>query len=122
MWKPIAVPDAVVINLGTNDFSTDPKPPLTLFSKAYQTFIQNIKNYYDNQNLIFFLVCGPMISYPCETIKNLSQTYPSGVYYIELNTSILNSTTEGCNGHPNVKGHQAMVSLTLPIIKSILNW
>eukprot|EP01091_Cochliopodium_minus_P003101 TRINITY_DN12938_c0_g1_i1.p1 TRINITY_DN12938_c0_g1~~TRINITY_DN12938_c0_g1_i1.p1 ORF type:complete len:479 (-),score=65.94 TRINITY_DN12938_c0_g1_i1:51-1454(-) len=116
------VPQAVVINLGTNDYATDPQPPLAVFSEAYQNFIDSIKTAYNSSSITFFLACGPMISYPCETIRNLSQSYPSGVYYIEINQTILNSTTTGCEGHPNVKGHQSMVSLTLPLVQNIMGW
>ena len=57
-------PSAIVINLGTNDFSyvgTPPRAPLntTVFTYAMITFIQSIRNHYPNA--WFFLITSPML-------------------------------------------------------------
>lgn len=54
------IPDAVVINLGTNDYSTQPSPPQNIFEGAYKEFVSIMQKQYSPQTPIF-LVCGPMI-------------------------------------------------------------
>lgn len=57
----LIVLDAVVINLGTNDYSTQPSPPQEIFETGYKDFIAQIQQQYSSQTP-FFLVCGPLIS------------------------------------------------------------
>merc|ERR1712232_132956 len=115
------VPQAVVINLGTNDYSSPAiYPPFDVFSAAYKQFIGSIQSKY-GQSVTIFLVCGPMTTKPCNTISEVAKSYSSGVYYIDLQ-NILNSTEFGCDGHPNVAGHQKMATLSLPVIQNILHW
>jgi hypothetical protein len=36
--------------------------------------------------------------------------------------NILSSSDLGCNGHPNVSGHQKMAAIATPIIAKVMNW
>ena len=57
-WNFSVVPDLVVISLGTNDFSTPPRPSLEEFGAGYQKVIDLIKAKYlvRNPNLKLVLV------------------------------------------------------------------
>ncbi|EGG21257.1 hypothetical protein DFA_01136 [Cavenderia fasciculata] len=113
------VPQAVVINLGTNDFSSQPYPPQTVFEQGYTNFIDSIRTKYNN-GTVFFLACGPMISDPCcQYVQNVATATKS--IYIDLQ-DILDSSDLGCNGHPNVNGHLKMAMNSLPIIQKNLGW
>jgi len=116
-------PDAVVINLGTNDYSTLPHPPQTIFETGYQNFIAFLLGNY--QQVHIFLVCGPLINNPCcsyiqDVVKTKSINFPT-IYYVDM-TNILNSTDYGCDGHPNVSGHQKMANVAIPTIKKVMGW
>jgi hypothetical protein len=64
-------PDAVVINLGTNDYDSEPSPTQAQFEHAYREFLRQIRQAY-GEDMIFFLACGPMISNPCcEYVQNV---------------------------------------------------
>lgn len=52
-------PDVVVINLGTNDFSTKPYPDKSDFKAGYQKLIHEVKRQYGD--LPVFCIVGPMI-------------------------------------------------------------
>ncbi|EFA85965.1 esterase [Heterostelium album PN500] len=114
------VPDAVVINLGTNDYSTQPSPPENLFEQTYINLIQTINNWYPNKPKIF-LVCGPMISGAvCDYVESVSETVESATY-IDLQ-NILDDSDYGCNGHPNQSGHAKMAEIAYPIIQKVMQW
>jgi len=121
------VPDAVVINLGTNDYSTQPIPPQDIFEPAYKEFVAYIQGQYvANPNLYFFLVCGPMIGDPCcQYVQNVvNDLFQSGqsVYYVNLQNSLNYPMDEGCDGHPNVLGHQIMANITSMTISKVTGW
>ncbi|KAF2077153.1 hypothetical protein CYY_001538 [Polysphondylium violaceum] len=112
-------PDAVVINLGTNDFSSEPIPPQDIFQNGYISFVNFIKSKYTN-NPTFFLACGPMIGNPCcQYVQNVATTV--NAIYIDMQ-GILNTNDYGCNGHPNVSGHSKMASIASPIIQKNMGW
>eukprot|EP01088_Endostelium_zonatum_P003546 TRINITY_DN14754_c0_g1_i1.p1 TRINITY_DN14754_c0_g1~~TRINITY_DN14754_c0_g1_i1.p1 ORF type:complete len:357 (+),score=45.73 TRINITY_DN14754_c0_g1_i1:51-1121(+) len=115
-------PDAVVINLGTNDYSTQPAPPQTVYEKGYHTFLDFIWGKYGRQTPMF-LVCGPMIGNPCcQYVQNVVASYNGkGVYYVNLQ-GIMTPADYGCDGHPNTLGHSKMAALTIPVIGKHMNW
>jgi hypothetical protein len=120
-WPFKWIPDGVVINLGTNDYSTQPSPSQSIFVPAYLKFISQIRMRYGN-GVNLFLVCGPMIGNPCcdyvqQAVKN---TQPN-VYFINLQ-GILTQADLGCDYHPNVNGHTKMANIAIPIIGKALSW
>jgi len=116
------IPDAVVINLGTNDYSTPPQPPQNVFEEGYKKFIASIQvAYASTQQLPIFLVCGPLIGNPCcSYVQNVATEL--GLYYIDLQNILTYPEDYGCAGHPNVIGHQKMYNITSPFIQKVLNW
>ncbi len=115
------IPDAVVINLGTNDFSTHPWPEPSVFMDGYKNLIATIRMSYNNQMLPIFVACGPMIGDPCcSYVKSVAASF-NGVYFIDLQ-NILGPDEIGCGGHPNVLGHIKMAAIAAPVIGSVLNW
>ncbi|EGG17740.1 esterase [Cavenderia fasciculata] len=112
-------PDAVVINLGTNDYSTQPAPPQSIFTQGYLAFIQLLKSKYTN-NPTFFLACGPMISNPCcQYVKDIATQ--TGSTFINLQ-GLLTPESTGCAGHPNQLGHTYMAKVAFPIIQQTMDW
>ncbi len=120
------IPQAVVINLGTNDFSTKPHPDKTVFQDAYQDLIDRVQSNYTDVTI--FCICGPMIGEPCATyIKEVvNQTRQNNtndkVYYIEIDTSVLTMSDRGSDWHPNIKGQQKIANAITPVIKEMMEW
>lgn len=82
-------PNAVVINLGTNDYSTEPSPSQQQFEQGYKQFIAAIRQKY-SQSMPIFLACGPMISNPCCTyVQNVVQT-ENNCHFINLQNILVN--------------------------------
>jgi len=66
-------PDAVVVNLGTNDFYAAPTND-ALYQNTYVTFLQTLRGYYPNAQII--VTTSPMLSnyYPTNPANNMIQT------------------------------------------------
>jgi len=122
------VPRAVVINLGTNDFSTQPQPTAEQFKtgiafsthpspllpqhphlliqlQGYTNFIAKIRAGYSSYpGLKFFLVCGPLIGNPCcEYIQAVAKAEGVNFHYINMQGILQYPADFGCDGHPNVR-------------------
>jgi len=120
------IPQAVVINLGTNDYSTQPFPDKSVFQEAYTQLINRVQSQYPEVTI--FCVNGPMIGEPCgnyinEIVKQFQQNNDNKkVYYVAVNTSTLTMSERGSDWHPNISGQQKTADVILPIIKDKMGW
>ena len=119
------VPDAVIIALGTNDYSGSVPPGFDAnFTQGYIDFIQNITTWYGgsiNSNITFFCAVGPMTdAYLNATIAAINQVNAMGYRAYLLN--VMGASCGGCAGHPGVEGHQQMAAIAQPIIANIMGW
>ena len=116
-WQP----DAVVIKLGTNDFSTEPHPDHIVFQQALTDLINRVTQYYGDTP-IFLLADNSM-----PVIVDLYRSYHqknyasnSKVHYVVLPKPALEQL--GCDWHPNVQYHQQAAAILAPVIKKALAW
>jgi len=121
------IPQAVIINLGTNDFSTQPFPDKNIFQKAYNRLINRVRSLYPHVTI--FCLCGPMIGEPCLSyIKEVviqqqtSEKRDKDIFFIEINRSIMDDSDWGCDWHPNIKGSSKIANVITPVIKLRMNW
>lgn len=120
------IPQVVVINLGTNDFSTQPHPDQSVFQDAYAQLISTVQAHY--AGVTVFCVCGPMIGEPCagyieEVVDQCQQNNAdTDVYFIETGTNLLTMEDRGSDWHPNVQGQQKTADVVLPVIRDQMNW
>jgi lysophospholipase L1-like esterase len=120
------IPQAVVINLGTNDFSTMPYPDKNVFQTAYQNLIDRIRNLYHGVNI--FCLCGPMIEEPClsyikEVVKlDQDKKRDKDVFFIEIPRSIMTDNDWGCDMHPNMRGMIKIANIIADEIKARMYW
>jgi len=123
-WDFSWVPRAVVINLGTNDYSTQPQPTAEQFETGYNKFIANIKAWYSrNPGLRFFLACGPLIFNPCcEYVKAVAMSNGPNFHFIDMQGILQYPADYGCDYHPNIEGHKKMAAVAQPIIKAAMGW
>jgi lysophospholipase L1-like esterase len=122
-WKP----DVVVINLGTNDFSTQPFPDRAVFEAGYEKLINEVRKQYGD--LPIFCVVGPMTDEPCysyvkEMVEDLrSAKHQQNVYFVGIPTYLMDPDKDlGSDTHPNYSGARKMAAHTLPVISTILKW
>jgi len=122
-WKP----DVVVINLGTNDFSTKPFPDKEVFKVGYEKLINEACKQYGDVPV--FCIVGPMTDEPCYLyVKELVEDFRSvnhkmNIYFIGIPTYLMDFEKDlGSDTHPNYSGARKMAAHALPVISSILKW
>jgi lysophospholipase L1-like esterase len=119
-------PQAVVINLGTNDFSTKPFPDKDVFQNAYLQLINRVRALYPGVTI--FCICGPMIGEPCmsyvkEVVANEhKKSRDKDVFFIPIDRSVMSASDWGCDQHPNISGAVKMTNIIAPVIKTFMNW
>jgi lysophospholipase L1-like esterase len=125
------VPDAIVINLGTNDFSaTYGEPSASSFKSAYLQMLTTLNTAYPKAHI--FLVAGPMVidNYPVGTtyLTDL-KTYLAAVAQASpnSNTTVLEMTSltdaqKGCDSHPNQAAHAIMAQTLQAAMSAALGW
>jgi lysophospholipase L1-like esterase len=120
------IPQAVVINLGTNDFSTQPFPDKQVFQEAYIRLIHRVRALYPG--VAMFCISGPMIGEPCtEYINEVVKQEQKGkrdkdVFFVGIDSSFLNDTDWGCDMHPNISGMSKMTDILVSAMKVRMNW
>jgi len=120
------VPQAVVINLGTNDFSTQPFPDKAVFQQAYVRLINRVRSLYPGVTI--FCVSGPMIEEPCwgyikETVEQEQKgKRDKDIFFVGIERSKLTDADWGCDYHPNVYGMSKITEILVSEIKMRMNW
>jgi lysophospholipase L1-like esterase len=122
--------DAVVINLGTNDWSKgDPGVP---YETAYQSFLEHVRAKYPNAWL--FLTIGSMLDATklgqCKTrLQNVLNARASAgdqkVATFDLGMQDLGAdgtVPTGCDWHPSVADHQRMAEILRQQLATKLGW
>lgn len=120
-------PDVVVINLGTNDFSTKPFPDKADFKAGYQKLILEVIRKYGD--LPVFCIVGPMIDEPCYSyVKEMVEDFRSAegkknVYFVGIPPYLMDPEKDlGADTHPNYQGARKMAAHVLPVIATTLEW
>ncbi|HWO12471.1 MAG TPA: SGNH/GDSL hydrolase family protein, partial [Polyangiaceae bacterium] len=119
-------PDAVVINLGTNDFSTDGDPTPDVFQTAYTDLLMRIRDKYPDA----FLLCtvGPLLTGDDLTaartdieaaVATLQNQGDLRVKSWEMNIS---NDAPGCDWHPSLATHEAMATALVSELRANLGW
>jgi len=122
-WKP----DMVVINLGTNDFSTEPHPEETVFNRGYNSLIKTVRSKYGAVPI--FCIVGPMTNEPCYSyVKKMVEgnrnfLSDENVYFIGIPTYLMIDEEDlGASMHPNYSGQVKMAAHIVPVISSVMGW
>lgn len=121
------IPDLVVINLGTNDFSTTPHPEQAVFTQGYNELIQTVRQHYGAVPV--FCIVGPMMDEPCYTyVKNMVDVNRSllgdgNIYFVGIPTYLMVPDEDlGAGFHPNYAGQIKMAEHVVPVIASVMGW
>lgn len=123
LWKP----DMVVINLGTNDYSTEPHPEKAVFQQGYTSLLDQVSVAYGK--IPVFLVCGPLIEEPAYTnIKELvvgmmDLDSGSNLHFIGIPKLLLDEPSDfGSDSHPSHKGQMKIAKHMIPAIATVMGW
>jgi lysophospholipase L1-like esterase len=133
------VPDAVLLALGTNDFSpgdgSEPareKMTVERFTQSYVTFIEALRGYYPDAH--FFLLSSPMLgdgwpdsSYRSATDLEASLTAVESHFHEIADSKITKffvtrRAGRGCGAHPDLEQHEEMAEELVPVLREALGW
>ena len=121
------IPDAVVINLGTNDFSTTPHPAGEVFLQGYTELIFKVRKRYPDAHI--FAISGPIMVDPAEDTIHSAVTQmreilnDDRVHYVKIEDNLeLSAVDYGCDWHPNASGHHKIAEQLIPRMRQELNW
>jgi lysophospholipase L1-like esterase len=131
-WDPTRyVPDAVIVNLGTNDFST-PGIDRAQFVARYAAFLERLRGYYPRAALVVAL--GPMLSdsYPpgaqawsnaqADVQKAVALRAQAGDRNVHVVLFAPHSGPWGEDWHPSAATHAKMAEQLAASLKRILGW
>lgn len=120
----IRKPDLVIINLGANDFSTEPHPYRSEFVKSYTEILTKLLDKYGKEQNILCLmpyaVSAPVESYYTEAIANAGG---KNIHFLRMPVDLINTTSDlGSSWHPNYTGQKKMSMFLIPYISTITGW
>lgn len=120
-------PDAVVVNLGTNDFLTQPFPDEADFVAAGEKLLTKILETYPAVKV--FCITGPMINEPCFTYTKKivelvrAKKNTTDVVFVGVPKDLLNQESDlGSDWHPSYRGQAKIANMVLPVMANVLNW
>jgi lysophospholipase L1-like esterase len=121
-WSFAPQPDAVLINLGTNDSATG--DPGQAYEDGYVTFLKNVRSHYPNAWIL--LTMGPMTSDPMLTsmrthIANVVTTAADSKV-VKVDIDVQDATATGCDYHPNVAEDTKLATALQGAIAAKLGW
>lgn len=121
-------PNAVVINLGTNDFSTEQDPTQEQFEDAYVAFLEHIRSKYSDAWILSTV--GPLLTgsdlqtartYIANAVARRAALGDTKVKAFEL-TPTDAADGYGCDWHPSLKTHEKMAVELTSELKATLGW
>jgi lysophospholipase L1-like esterase len=123
-WQP----QAVVINLGTNDLSTATDPSRQEFEQAYDALLQHIRGVYPEA--LILATVGPLLSgadlttartYIDELVQARNQAGDARVKSFQLAPTSA-ADGYGCDWHPSLRTHQVMADTLVATLRTELGW
>ncbi len=121
------VPNAIVINLGTNDFSTQFGPYKADFIAAGKELVKKLKQEFPDAKIL--CVTGPMTNEPCfaytkEMVENLRKEMETkDIVFVGIPVDLLNSEKDlGSDWHPSYRGQLKSAHQIIPVLATMLDW
>jgi endoglucanase len=127
-WSFSAKPQAVLINLGTNDFSANMSLPESSFSTAYKAFVGTVHEKYPDA--LILCAIGPLLygtgltnatAYINALVTELNAAGNQKVKVLDFGQQNASLGT-GCDWHPNVAENQRMADLLTKELRNSLGW
>ncbi len=124
-WAYAWQPDAVAINLGTNDFSTDGDPSAELFVGEYVEFVTHVREV--NPDAFILLLAPSLFGGELTMVEGYLQQVVDArvgagdtqIAWANINVDWMGS---GCDGHPNVVTHEGMGERLAQELARNLGW
>jgi lysophospholipase L1-like esterase len=118
-------PDAVVVNLGTNDFSTMVDPDKATFEGGYRALLGRIREHYPDAHIL--CTNGPMLSgQDLATVRGHLQNVVTELADPKITSFEIppqdGSDGYGCDYHPSAARHQKVAVVVEAALRKALGW
>lgn len=130
-------PDAIFIDLGTNDMRAITKlGPRGMAAFATETLqlMKNASALYGTRDIEFFLNAGPMENTTMAgTLSAIEQAKAAGLKatFVDMRSACAGARQhqqddsdgcDGCAGHPGIEGHRGMYEAAWPVMAAVMGW
>lgn len=117
-------PDLVIINLGANDFSTEPHPYHSEFVNAYCEIIDSIRAKYGDDTKVLSLMPYAISNNQEPMFADIMQRQADKpTYFLRMPVDYLNwGSDRGAVWHPNYQGQRKMAMFIIPYVATITGW
>ena len=106
--------DVVMIDLGTNDYSTEPHPSDAEFTAGLSSFVSALQGDYPGAKVL--LLCPyNLTDLQCGNVRSAATA--TGVTYLRLPTALVSSL--GCNYHPDKTSQEALSDFITPLVETL---
>lgn len=125
-YRKSPAPDLVVINLGTNDYSTNNDPSSGEFTETYEQMLTTLRQRYPHAWILCTL--GPLLSGSdlATALANINAAVTAragkGDERVLVHEFTTGNPSPGCDYHPSLATHDAMAAQLIPVIASELGW
>ena len=116
-------PDIIVINLGSNDFSTEPHPSREEFAAAYTRILRTLRDAYGDTPPI--LCVAPRVGEPAFTfIRDICRAaVVRNLHFTAVLPGYCNDGSDlGASAHPNYTGQRKLAMLLIPYVSTLTGW
>jgi lysophospholipase L1-like esterase len=116
------IPDVVVVNLGVNDYSTEPNPDEDFFVNGYVKFLGRIRSCYPSAPIVCFNDLG--WPYYADNVKKaVEMRQKQGDKLISFASYPSFKPEEmGCDYHPKVAGHRVIADVLTKYLRQLMKW
>jgi lysophospholipase L1-like esterase len=127
-WSFSAKPQAVVINLGTNDFSANMSLAQEPFTTAYKALLATVRGKYPDA--LILCAIGPLLygtglmnatSYINAVVADVNAAGDAKVKALNFGQQDASKGT-GCDWHPSAAENQRMADLLVQELRAALSW
>lgn len=125
-WTPTLANDVVIVNVGTNDFSTEPVPSAAEFVRGYAALLERIRK--NNPSAFVLCTIGPMLGgQDLERAEvgiesAVEQRRTAGDARMTVHRMKTRNENPGCDWHPSLATHRRMADELAQPIKAALGW
>lgn len=122
-WSFARPADYVLINLGTNDFSTAPDPQRDAFSLAYASFLAVVR--LRNPHALIVATVGPMLQGKDREraskaiARAVSLRGAAGDERVHFHAMETKNENPGCDYHPGLSTHRAMADELFGVLEGL---
>ncbi len=116
------VPDVVVINLGLNDFTTEPRPDSEEFIAAHVALLATVRGHYPAAWIVCYNVVGWPDFLPYVDRAVAARNAAGDARVVSIAFRQFRREEMGCDWHPKVAGHRELADRLAGEIRRLTGW